>query len=289
MPQSIQSQRLPLPAVKSQADVPQQAIIPLQAPYVPVQQTRIKLPKVELKSFHGEETKWKAFWDMFEAAVHHQELADVEKSTYLQGLLKGDAARIINGLELTNANYSVAITMLLNRYNQTRVSKQTLYQRLEKLQCPTARIQDQQTTLEEVESVLRQLTSINEDIAQPALIRLVLHKFPLATITKMEEMRNTEDDWTMPELRHYLARAISTRNRAIISAGIKEEKFIPQGRHNNQATRGNRGGYRGTRRYQTIGRGSMNPTSSLTSGNVPGKVTKQSMSVQKGLMHSICV
>ena len=185
--------------------------------------SRIKLPKIELKPFFGEESKFKSFWDIFEVAVHHQtNLAEVEKFSYLQGLLKGSAARLIDGLDLTNENYSVAISMILQRYGKTRQSKQSLYLKLEQLQCPSYKIADQQTTLEEVQRILRQLTAIKEDINQPALIRQVLHKFPLVTVTRIEEMRNSENDWTMDELLQFLTTAISTRSRAILSSGISE-------------------------------------------------------------------
>ena len=236
--------------------------------------SRIKLPKIELKPFFGEEAKFKSFWDIFEVAVHHQtNLADVEKFSYLQGLLKGSAARLIDGLDLTNENYAVAISMLLQRFGKTRQSKQSLYLKLEQLQCPSYKIVDQQTTLEEVQRILRQLTAIKEDINQPSLIRQVLHKFPLVTVTRIEEMRNSDADWTMDELLQFLNSAISTRSRAILSSGVSEGRMDKKTAMYNKGSATNFHKGKGSK-FHTGGNNTQNATTTLTangSSNVGNK------------------
>ena len=79
--------------------------------------SRINLPRLQLKPFGGELTKWTSFWDSFESAVHSNgELSDVEKFNYLTSLLERSAHESISGLSLTAANYPKAIDTLKKRF-----------------------------------------------------------------------------------------------------------------------------------------------------------------------------
>ena len=79
--------------------------------------TQIKLPKLELKKFNGDHSKWISFWDTFEASVHKNEnLSPIDKFNYLISLLKRSAAEAISGLTLTASNYDEAIEILMGRF-----------------------------------------------------------------------------------------------------------------------------------------------------------------------------
>ena len=68
--------------------------------------THAKLPKLELKKFHGNPIHWYPFWESFDSAVHkNPNLSAVDKFNYLQSLLTGTARSSIAGLALTSANY----------------------------------------------------------------------------------------------------------------------------------------------------------------------------------------
>ena len=69
----------------------------------------INLPKINIKSFGGDPLEWLTFWDNFSAAIDENlELSDVGKMNYLNGMLKGEAARAISGLPLIEENYRKA-------------------------------------------------------------------------------------------------------------------------------------------------------------------------------------
>ena len=79
--------------------------------------SKMKLPKLQLRSFNGELTRWTPFWESFEAAVHgNPELSEVEKFNYLTSLLEKMAKEAIAGLALTAANYRQAIDTLKKRF-----------------------------------------------------------------------------------------------------------------------------------------------------------------------------
>lgn len=72
----------------------------------------VHLPKVELPKFSGNVIEWTSFWDKFKEAVDHCDLPAVGKFTYLQSLLEGDAKATIQGLSVTENQYTEAIDLL---------------------------------------------------------------------------------------------------------------------------------------------------------------------------------
>ena len=68
----------------------------------------VKLSKLELQKFDGKIERWQEFWDSFCSSVdQNAELSDVDKFSYLRGLLKDKAKDSISGYALTAANYEV--------------------------------------------------------------------------------------------------------------------------------------------------------------------------------------
>ena len=83
--------------------------------------SRVRLPKIQLRSFGGDLTKWTSFWESFKAAVHdNNELSDIEKFNYLNSLLERSAREAVSGLSLTAANYHKAIETLQGRFGSTQ-------------------------------------------------------------------------------------------------------------------------------------------------------------------------
>ena len=85
--------------------------------------TQLKLPKLELKKFDGDHSKWISFWDCFEASVHKNEsLTAIDKFNYLNSLLERSAAEAISGLSLGASNYKEVIDILKARFgNQQQI------------------------------------------------------------------------------------------------------------------------------------------------------------------------
>ena len=78
---------------------------------------RVRLPKINMKSFHGDLTTWTPFWDSYASSVHDTPtLSDVDKFNYLNSLLEGSAREPVSGLTLTSANYHEAVAILKKRF-----------------------------------------------------------------------------------------------------------------------------------------------------------------------------
>ncbi len=92
----------------------------------------------------------------------------------------------------------------------------------------TNRVVDLKGTINAIEKLLRQLLATGEDIDQSSLVRQTMRKFPHDIISKMEEIRKSENDWTMNELRDILWDVITTKERALNACG-NTEAFNQQG------------------------------------------------------------
>ena len=79
----------------------------------------VKLPKLKLLTFDGQLSKWQQFWDVYERNIHgNPKLGNINKFSYLCSLLHGKAAKVIEGFQITSANYPEAITQLKERFGQ---------------------------------------------------------------------------------------------------------------------------------------------------------------------------
>ena len=90
----------------------------------PQRSVRVKLPirKLEVKKLSGKIHEWQEFWDNYESAIDsNKNLSDVDKFSYLRGLIEGPAKSAIAGFSLTAANYGAAIALLKKRFGKRNV------------------------------------------------------------------------------------------------------------------------------------------------------------------------
>ena len=84
--------------------------------------SHVKLPKLSIKKFNGDLTKWVTFWDSFDSSIHSNlSLSNADKFNYLNSFLELTAAESIAGLTLTSANYEKAVAILKRRFGNTQL------------------------------------------------------------------------------------------------------------------------------------------------------------------------
>lgn len=82
----------------------------------------VKLPTINLPTFSGKYEHWVSFFDTFNALIDKNEnLSEVQKLHYLKASLVYDAAKVLSNLELTSTNYKIAIDLLKEQYENTRL------------------------------------------------------------------------------------------------------------------------------------------------------------------------
>ncbi|KRY76642.1 hypothetical protein T4D_8473, partial [Trichinella pseudospiralis] len=74
---------------------------------------KVRLPHFELPKFDGDVTRFREFWDQFEASIHQPtDLCDATKMAYLRSCLTGVALDALQGLSAANQGYETAVQRL---------------------------------------------------------------------------------------------------------------------------------------------------------------------------------
>lgn len=83
----------------------------------------LKLPRIELPVFTSNYLDWISFRDLFQASVgNNKSLSECQKLQYLKLSVKGEAASLIQSIQISNENYEKAWNALSNRYeNETEI------------------------------------------------------------------------------------------------------------------------------------------------------------------------
>lgn len=88
---------------------------------LPNSESAVKLPKINIEPFDGNYNNWPNFFDLYNSTVHSKpNLADVCKFQILKGLLRGHAAELLEGMNITDDNYKLAYEKLKDRYDKKR-------------------------------------------------------------------------------------------------------------------------------------------------------------------------
>ncbi|XP_058840961.1 uncharacterized protein LOC131696439 [Topomyia yanbarensis] len=88
--------------------------------------SRIKLPEVKLPTFDGTVSEWITFRDTFKSLIEsNPQLSQIDKFSYLVASLSKDARKVIESVELSAANYSVAWNLLEKRFDNKKLVVKT--------------------------------------------------------------------------------------------------------------------------------------------------------------------
>ncbi|VDI59822.1 Hypothetical predicted protein [Mytilus galloprovincialis] len=170
-----------------------------------------RLPKLTLPTFSGDILEWQYFWESFENTIHsNHTLTDVQKFTYLQSLLDADAMNVINGLNLSSANYHKAVELLVNRFGKTHKIVNAYMKALLDLPAPSYTLDSIRNFSDKSEVYIRGLESLGQcqDTYGSLLIPVMLGKLPI-TVKSNITRENGNDDWTLGNLRKAIQREIS--------------------------------------------------------------------------------
>lgn len=82
-----------------------------------------KLPQLNIPKFSGENLEeFDSFISLYDKIIHTREnLAEIEKYSYLVSLLEGPALKIVQAVQFSAQNYQIAYTRLTERYQNPRV------------------------------------------------------------------------------------------------------------------------------------------------------------------------
>lgn len=135
-------------------------------------------------------------------------LSNVEKLYRLKNVVKGDAARIIQHLEVTGENYEAAWAMLQNRYNNRRLLFCTVFDRI--IDYPNINIQNaanikqlQETSTECIQAL--KAMGIAMDKVDPFIARILIRKLDREGLLRYEQcVQKTNEFQTVHDVMPFL-------------------------------------------------------------------------------------
>ena len=192
-------------------------------------QTRqgFKLPKMNIPVFSGEYLQWNFFWDLFNASVHSNEnLTDAQRLQYLKASLKGDAAKIISHLTITDANYAGARNALQKRYANLRLIVRSHIRAM--LEVPVMKgetAQEMRNLLETFREQMQALETFGVPIHQwdAILVCHISEKLDSESRKEWELAHAGNDLQTIQKMTDFL----SERCRALKSSSAKLKSVLP--------------------------------------------------------------
>ena len=178
----------------------------------------VKLPKLSLKKFNGDVTKWSTFWDAFESSVHNNPgLSAFDKFNYLKSLLEGPASEAVSGLKLTAVNYVEAVSILKKRFGNKQQIISKHMENLLGIDVITSQhnLKGLRHLYDTVESQVRGLRSLGVPAASygSLLSSILMSKLPqeLRLIVSREVQ---DEEWELERLMRIIEREVEARERA---------------------------------------------------------------------------
>ncbi|KAI1696411.1 gag protein [Ditylenchus destructor] len=145
----------------------------------------VKLPKLEMRPFHGDITKYQEFMDAFTHAIDKQPIDNASKIEYLFSYLRADAYA---ATELRNLPPCVDDP----RTKQPKLSQlRALY--------------------ENIERICRQLEELGEDVSHPQIAFCIESKLPLSVLEELYKHKGPFEELDPMEMREKLNTIIETK------------------------------------------------------------------------------
>lgn len=159
------------------------------------------LPTLQLSKFDGTPKNWLEFYNMFCSLVHDKpELSPKSKFQYLKSCLTGNAARLIQSLEVTADNYEHALDLLKNRFdNKKQLFQSHLLEIFEIQKVNKPSVFSLQLFIDNVNASMRALESIasKQQIANGIILQLVVSKLDTDSQIKWEDELSLSQDQSL--------------------------------------------------------------------------------------------
>ena len=181
------------------------------APVQVVQQgsAQMQLERVKIPTFSGNYIEWRTFYDLFMTMVHkNAQFSDAQRMQHLKTHLSGDPARLINNLQVSDANYIAALKLLSDRYDNKRAILSALMTTLFEIPASTKEsAKELQQMLDIMNDVLSSVTGLGIPNADwdPLVIHILTLKMDTSTAQHWERyLGGSTDVPTLTQFREFV-------------------------------------------------------------------------------------
>ncbi|XP_047507813.1 uncharacterized protein LOC125051508 [Pieris napi] len=168
----------------------------------------VKLPTIQIPKFNGLFNEWIGFRDTFMSLIHtNDDLDDINKFHYLKSSLEGSAALVVSSVELSGKNYSVAWTLLCDRFDNKNLLIQHHVAALFKIEPVTRETAcNLKGIVDQLNKNLRALDTLGESTKHwdTLLVYLITQKLDTKSFREWEEYKGRLPTDTRIELLHLL-------------------------------------------------------------------------------------
>ena len=165
-----------------------------------------------MPSFNGDALRWSEFWDSFKANVDKNlALSNIEKLSYLNSKLHGEAKQAVSGIPLSNDNYQVAKTILKDKFGKSKSVVNSHYTQLMNLKPATNTTKGLRVLYDNFERHFRSLEAMQQDTNQDVFVPMLTSKIPKDVLFQLQIQRGANVDWTVTRLRELLNDYVSNR------------------------------------------------------------------------------
>ncbi|XP_047517388.1 uncharacterized protein LOC125057652 [Pieris napi] len=168
----------------------------------------VKLPTIQIPKFNGLFNEWIGFRDTFMSLIHtNNDLDDINKFHYLKSSLEGSAALVVSSVELSGKNYSVAWTLLCDRFDNKNLLIQHHVAALFKIEPVTRETAcNLKGIVDQLNKNLRALDTLGESTKHwdTLLVYLISQKLDTKSFREWEEYKGRLPTDTRIELLHLL-------------------------------------------------------------------------------------
>ncbi|VDK78383.1 unnamed protein product, partial [Onchocerca ochengi] len=153
----------------------------------------INLPQLPLPTFSGDLKLWREFRKSFNAAIHLQEIPNIQKLTYLISCLKGEVLEAIRGSEVTPENYELMRQVLIGKYGNPATIKKSLHNEFHSIQRDN---KEWKSRVEAMKKILRQLEALGENLEHSSIEATIESRLPPWILDKVYQMKTERETWT---------------------------------------------------------------------------------------------
>ena len=207
-----------------------------------------RLPEVKLATFKGNFNEWETFWSSFRTNVDVRD--DLERSTkfiYLAQSLEGEPKEMISGLAITDDNYSIAVQILRDCYDNATGQTNVLLQKFHSLSTPKHNPKDLRNFLTEYRKVKSQLAHVLDFQQSELVIKSTLvRKLAFQTFDKICDLYVMHDfslkqmetgiQYIIDKLEQATLVGLLGENSNVKQVGVSSQQTNQQTKQSNQKT-----------------------------------------------------